>query len=103
MTAQDGCELYIKCCTCKCRFINNDEHIKCDFGYNRLNERYKSCAKCRAKRRQRLGRLKQEAEDNNGDIIHCNRCYKNKPADEFRCPNGKSYNACYDCLKKRYG
>ena len=38
---------YIKCSCCKCRFINDDEHIKDDFGYNRLNERYKTCVKCR--------------------------------------------------------
>ena len=32
------------------KFINDDEHIKNDFGYNRLNERYKQCVRCRTKK-----------------------------------------------------
>ena len=38
---------YIMCSKCHMKFINDDEHIKIDFGYNRLNERYKNCKKCR--------------------------------------------------------
>ena len=38
---------YIKCSRCHMKFINDDEHIKNDFGYNRLNERYKQCVRCR--------------------------------------------------------
>ena len=106
-----------------------DESISTDFGYNRLNERYKTCVKCRggckqyinnnpekvkqmkhqywidhkdeiAKKRQQL---QKEASESNGSIKYCNRCYTNKTADDFMCPNGKSYNACYACLKSRYG
>eukprot|EP00973_Karenia_brevis_P026424 3646367-Karenia_brevis.AAC.1 len=51
MTEQHGDNKYIKCTNCKCKFINDEEHIKTDFGYNRLNERYKTCVKCRAKQR----------------------------------------------------
>ena len=40
---------YIKCSKCKCKHINDEEHIKSDFGYNRLNVQYKCCAKCRTK------------------------------------------------------
>ena len=43
---------YSKCSQCKCKHINDDEHIKQDFGYNRLNIQYKTCVKCRAKGRQ---------------------------------------------------
>ncbi len=43
---------YIKCSKCKCKYINDDEHIKKDFGYNRMNERYKTCVKCRTKTRK---------------------------------------------------
>ena len=42
---------YIKCSTCKCKYINDDEHIKEDFGYNRLLARYKCCLKCRERRK----------------------------------------------------
>ena len=50
MAEKSGDDKYIKCSKCKCKYINDDEHIKADFGYNRLNEQYKTCVKCRAKR-----------------------------------------------------
>ena len=42
---------YIKCSKCKCKYINDDEHIKKDFGHNRLEERFKTCVKCRERSR----------------------------------------------------
>jgi len=41
---------YIRCTCCKCKYINDDDHISVDFKYNRLNERYKTCVKCRTKK-----------------------------------------------------
>ena len=41
---------YITCSRCHMKFINDDEHIKTDFGYNRLNIMYKQCVRCRTKR-----------------------------------------------------
>jgi hypothetical protein len=49
MAEHSGEDKYIKCSKCKCKYINDDEHIKADFGYNRLNERFKTCTKCRTK------------------------------------------------------
>ena len=43
----EGNNKYIICSKCHMKFINDDENIKKDFGYNRLNERYKNCVKCR--------------------------------------------------------
>ena len=40
---------YIQCSRCNCKYINDYDHIKSDFGYNRLEERYKNCTKCRNK------------------------------------------------------
>ena len=129
MTEQDSKDKYIKCSRCKMKYINSDEIISKDFGYNRLNERYKTCVKCRgdckqyinnnpekvkqmkhqywidhkdeiAKKRQQL---QKEADESDGAIKYCNRCYRNKSTCDFMCPNGKSYNACYACLKSRYG
>ena len=120
---------HIKCSRCKCKYINDDAHIQSDFGYNRLNERYKNCVKCRTANRKynkdnaetikdalhqywidnkdeimkKRQQLQAEADESDGKIRYCNRCYKNKPVDEHRCPNGKLYNACYSCLKSRYG
>ena len=42
-----GSDKYIKCSTCKKQYINDDEHIKVDFGYNRLNVKFKCCVQCR--------------------------------------------------------
>ena len=39
---------YINCSKCKCKYINDEEHIYKDFGYTRLEMRYKTCVKCRA-------------------------------------------------------
>ena len=43
----EGNNKYIICSRCKMKFINDDENIKPDFGYKRLNERYKQCYNCR--------------------------------------------------------
>ena len=52
MTEQDSKDEYIKCSRCKCKYINDDNHNKTDFGYNRLNERYKTCVTCRERHKQ---------------------------------------------------
>ena len=52
MTEQSEADKYIKCSKCRCKFLNDAEHIKYDFGYNRLNERYKTCTTCRSKNQQ---------------------------------------------------
>ena len=43
MAGQNEQNKYIKCKGCKCKYINDEEHIKQDFGYNRLGEQLKSC------------------------------------------------------------
>ena len=40
---------YIICSGCKSKYINDEEHISKDFGYTRLEERYKTCVKCKAR------------------------------------------------------
>ena len=44
-------EEYIKCSTCGCKYIDSYSHIKLDFGYDRLDNRYKTCKKCRDRRK----------------------------------------------------
>ena len=41
---------YINSSRCHMKFINDDEQIKKDFGYNRLNMRHKQCVRCRTKK-----------------------------------------------------
>ena len=69
MAEQSGEDKYIKCSKCKCKYINDDEHIKADFGYNRLNERYKTCVKCRTKT-SKTNNLFNILPDNVIDTIH---------------------------------
>ena len=52
MAEQSEDNKYVKCSKCKCKYINNYEHIKSDFGYNRLGEQFKCCIKCRAINRE---------------------------------------------------
>jgi DNA polymerase III epsilon subunit-like protein len=53
---------YIKCSKCRCKYINDDDHIKNDFGYNRLEQRFKTCVKCRNKKKN--VKVTQEENDN---------------------------------------
>ena len=43
----DSNDKRIVCSKCKIDSINDDGNIRPDSGYHRLNERYKSCVKCR--------------------------------------------------------
>ena len=49
MTEEDKNDKYIICNKCRSKYINDEEHINKDFGYTRLEERYKTCVKCRAR------------------------------------------------------
>ena len=51
MENEQQIDKYIICTKCKCKYINDDEHIKRDFGYSRIEKPYKTCCKCREKRR----------------------------------------------------
>ena len=44
---------YIKCSVCKCKHVNDDNTIQTYFGYNARTGRYKSCMKCRTKKKDR--------------------------------------------------
>ena len=49
MTEENNKDQYVICSNCRCKNINDEEHINKDLGYTRLEERYKTCVKCRAK------------------------------------------------------
>ena len=51
MTEENNHDKYIVRSNCKCKYINDEEHMSTDFGYTRLEERYKTCVKCRAKKK----------------------------------------------------
>ncbi len=41
MTEQSSDDKYIKCSRCGCKYHNNDDNIKSDFGHHRFGERLK--------------------------------------------------------------
>ena len=48
MAEQNERDKYIKCKGCKCKYINDEEHVKHDFGYNILGETLKTCVNYRS-------------------------------------------------------
>ena len=46
-------EQCLTCTNCRKAYINNEENIKENFGYNRLGLRYKTCIICRNKRAEK--------------------------------------------------
>ena len=55
------------------KFINDDEHIKIDFGYNRLNERYKQCVKCRSKKAEYREAHRDELREKQKEYYEANK------------------------------
>ena len=49
MTEEGKNDTYIFCSGCACKYINDGEHISNDFGYTRLEMRYKTCVRCRVR------------------------------------------------------
>ena len=54
MTEEGKNDKYIICSDCRSKYINDEEHINKDFGYTRLEMRYKTCVKCRARKKLRI-------------------------------------------------
>ena len=77
---------YIQCSKCGCKYINDDEHIKQDFGDNRLEKRFKTCVKCKGKNREYKKVYKEKGTECCGQYDQsifdhhqfCTRCFKIK-------------------------
>ena len=82
MATQSEQDKYIKCKGCKCKYINDGEHIKQDSGYNRLGKQLKSCVKCRNQTKKGRDTTKQPCIYNNVNTL-CSRCCPVKPKSEF--------------------
>ena len=91
------------------KYINDEEHIQADFGYNRLNERYKTCVTCRGRQKQycsgnprqstvrRHKLLNQVIDDDNQT---CTKCYKMQHVNEFT-ENEKQMKYCTSCRNEQ--
>ena len=96
MAEQNEQNKYIKCKGCKCKYIYDEEHIKQDFGYNRLGEQLKSCVNCRDRTKKDKEEKKQQSTDTNVNKL-CTRCCQVKPETEF----GEYEMSAYDKELKR--
>ena len=76
--------------------MNDDEHIKQDFGYNRLGEQLKSGVKCRSQNNKNKETAKQQSIDTNVNTL-CTRCCQVKPKSDF----GEYKIQAYDTELKR--
>ena len=70
MSEECGADKYIKCSKCKCKYHNTDDSIKQYFGYNRLDERFKVCMKCRQYRMEHQDNTNERASK----LVACDKC-----------------------------
>ena len=103
MTEESNKDKYIICSKCKGKYINDEEHISKDFGYTRLEERYKTCVKCRARNKTNCKKYqdkhkeelkehnKQYREEHKEQAKEYDKQYREKNADrlkiKIKCPN----------------
>ena len=80
----------IKCSTCKKKFLNNKEQVELHFGYNRFNERFKCCIRCRGYGKKRVEQEKNKANESNGELKYCTQC-KAHPNDKYMLVDGRTY------------
>ena len=103
MAEESNKDQYIICSKCKRKYINDEEHIKQDFGYKRSEERYKTCVRCRARNKincktyydkhkeERIEYLKKYREEHKEQAKEYDKQYREKNADrlkiKMKCPN----------------
>ena len=94
MTEQGMDNKYIKCSRCVRKFINDNDHIKHDFGYNRLEERFKTCVQCRDKNRNNQDMHKDtrhfKYEENRDAILAQNKIYRENNKEQIQ-ESGRLY------------
>ena len=108
MTEEPDKDKYIICSDCKGKYINDEEHISKDFGYTRLEDRYKTCVKCRASKKNRSNKYYEKHKE---ELIEYSKKYReghkeerkiyDKKRDEIKikCPNCNS-EVCSSYLSK---
>ena len=82
MSEQSEQDKHIKCKVCKCKYMNDEEHIKQDFVYNRLGGQLESCVNRRDRTNKDKEKKKQQIIDTNVDTL-CTRCCQVKPQTGF--------------------
>ena len=115
MTEQSEADKYIKCSKCKCKYINDAEHIKQDFGFNRLEEKIKTCVKCRRKdceysknyqqtHKEEIAERKKDYNkqyniDNKEKCKEHNKQYKETQKEKLNIAVDENHKCCTRCYK----
>ena len=102
MTEEGKNDKYIICSKCRSKYINDEEHITKDFGYTRLEERYKTCVRCRARNKinsktykeKHLEQIKVRYEAQKEEAKEYRKQYREKNADRV-----KEYERARDQIK----
>ena len=95
MTEEGKNDKYIICSKCRSKYINDEEHINKDFGYTRLEERYKTCVRCRARNKincktysekhpEKSEKAKEHYEANKDYLKEQNKQYRENNADRLK-------------------
>ena len=93
MTEQGKNDKYIKCSRCRMIYYNNDNAIKQHFGYNRLDERFKTCVKCRQYRLDNREKILQQGRERAKDYYEENKDKILESKKEYREQNKDKINA----------
>ena len=102
MTEEGKNDKYIICSKCRSKYINDEEHIANDFGYTRLEMRYKTCVRCRARNKinmktyheKHLEQIKARYESQKEEAKEYRKQYREKNADRV-----KEYERARDQIK----
>ena len=81
MAEENMKDKYIICSGCKSKYINDEEHISKDFGYTRLEERYKTCVKCKARNKINC---KKYYEEHKEELIEYSKKYREGHKEYFK-------------------
>ena len=89
---EDKTDKYIMCSKCRSKYINDEEHINKDVGYTRLEMRYKTCVRCRARNKincktyseKHPGKAKEYYEAHKEEAKEHNKQYREKNDDRLK-------------------
>ena len=94
MTEEGENDKYIICSKCRSKYINDEEHITKYFGYTRLEERYKTCVRCRARNKINSKTYQEkhpEKSEKAKEYYEANKDYLNEENKQFRENNKEHY------------
>ena len=109
MTEEDKNDKYIICSDCRSKYINDEEHINTEFGYTRLEMRYKTCVKCRARKQiknkvyhgKHPEKAKEHYEAHKEQAKEYDKQYREKNADRLK-EYGRAGNQVRDQIQVKY-